>query len=699
MLAGLDGRTKVLDFAHAKAAVARQWDAMQRVGPIFRTAATGEELWAEYLRAFPAGTNPIFRERTEHDCSCCRHFVRDVGNAVALVPGPAGPKVISVWDCEVPEEPAYAAVFARLSRLAKERPIADAFLHPEATAGTDRSRELRDGSVHTWNHFFVGINPALRCKAADIAANLGERRATKEVFARGMLELTLDSVDTVLEMVGQNSLYRGEEHRGALEKFRALKVASEALPPGARDLFAWYQSGENAPSVCRIRNTAVGSLLVDLSEGRDLEDSVKSFEQKVAPANYRRPTAIVTKAMVERARAAVAELGLTSALERRHAVVEDLRVDDLLFVDRGTRAAINGDAFDAAAGEADARPSRVRSDVDEVPLDRFLAEVLPRCESLEVLFESRHAPNLVTLLTAADPASRLLFKWPNHFSWSYAGEVADSIKERVKAAGGSVTGEVCCRLAWHNYDDLDLHMLEPRGGHVFFGNRRSPSGGWLDVDMNAGGGRSREPVENIAYPTIADMPPGTYTLYVNNYNLRERKDAGFEVEIDVLGEVHSFAMSISPTMGGNIEVARIEVGRSARTREPVVAVVPMLPAEKGLRGLGPSKRVWGIDTNRFHRVKAAMLSPNCWGADAVGNRHLFLMLEGCASDAPARGFYNEFLLPGLDQHRKVLEVVGSKAAVQPSDRQLSGLGFSSTQRNSLVCRAKGSHQRTMKIVF
>ena len=75
------------------------------------------------------------------------------------------------------------------------------------------------------------------------------------------------------------------------------------------------------------------------------------------------------------------------------------------------------------------------------------------------------------------------------------------------------------------------------------------------------------------------------------------------------------------------------------------------------------------------------------------------MLDGCLNDGKARGFFNEFLVDELTQHRKVIEMVGSKMKTDHSERQLSGLGFSSTQRNSLLCRVKGSFSRVIKIIF
>ena len=83
----------------------------------------------------------------------------------------------------------------------------------------------------------------------------------------------------------------------------------------------------------------------------------------------------------------------------------------------------------------------------------------------------------------------------------------------------------------------------------------------------------------------------------------------------------------------------------------------------------------------------------------LGNKHFFFMIDGCANDGSARGFYNEFLKAELDQHRKVLEMVGAKIRTDESEHQLSGLGFSSTQHDSVICRVNGSFSRIINIKF
>ena len=94
-----------------------------------------------------------------------------------------------------------------------------------------------------------------------------------------------------------------------------------------------------------------------------------------------------------------------------------------------------------------------------------------------------------------------------------------------------------------------------------------------------------------------------------------------------------------------------------------------------------------------------MLSPNQWDGREIGNKHFFFMLDGCLNDGTARGFFNEFLGESLAPHRKVLEMVGARMKTDTSDRQLSGLGFSSTRRDSLLCRVEGSFRRTVKVLL
>ena len=94
-----------------------------------------------------------------------------------------------------------------------------------------------------------------------------------------------------------------------------------------------------------------------------------------------------------------------------------------------------------------------------------------------------------------------------------------------------------------------------------------------------------------------------------------------------------------------------------------------------------------------------MKSPNHWDDKGVGNKHYFFMLEDCKNEGAARGFFNEFLKEEMNEHRKVFEVLGSKMKVERTDNQLSGVGFSSTQKNSIICKVSGSFARTVKVNF
>ncbi len=665
-----------MNFNTFKSAVSKQFAFMSKYA-LFETEVSGDDLWETYLAAFPEGTNPIYRERTEHDCSCCRQFIKNIGSVVAIIGG----DVVSIWDIELTSTP-YDLVAKALADKVRSRPITNVYLHYERSVGTDKNFEqLLDGQK-TWEHFHVTLPQTCVRKKDAIATERGTRRTLAEQLERALTTINKESIDTVLELIDQNSIYRGNEHRGLVQAFKEIR--SRAIG----NTLIWMEAVTGSAAVCTIRNSVIGTLLVDLSEGVPLERAVASFEAKVAPTNYKRPTALVTQAMIAKAKAKIQDLGLLPALERRYATMDDIKIGGILFASATARRTITKDVFDVLASGVTVTPKLDK--IEEVSVEEFISNILPTATSIEVLVENHHAGNLVSLVAPTDPTAPSLFKWANAFSWSYQGDLADSMKERVKQAGGNVEGALCCRLAWEYRDDLDFHMYEPNGSHIFFSNvrRRSSNGGMLDVDANGCDGMKDRPVENIFYTSLSTMRDGDYRLVVNNY-ARRSTGVGFEVEIDLLGQLHHFTFDKPLGSKQSLDVATL------RKTKAGIEVIPHLPSTQS------SKVLWGVTTQTFVPVNLMLLSPNHWEDTGfgIGNKHFFFMLDGCKNDGSARGFFNEFLKPELEPHRKVIEMVGSKMKTDLSDRQLSGLGFSSTQRSKLTCRVIGSFTRNITITF
>ncbi len=647
-----------------------------------------DTLWNLYLDSFPPGTNEVFRERREYDCSCCRQFVKELGGLVVVKDGVRQ----SIWGLDAPAQ--FGPVAAALNAYVLSLPIRDAYLGAQAQVGSPKTYETaEDGGVMTWNHFSFTLPP--KCVHKDrntYGAALNDIRTNRAVFKRSLEELSRDAVESVLELIQQGSLYRGDEWKGALLQFADIQRNYAGLAEEQRELFTW--SANVGPAVSRIRNHSIGTLLIDLSAGMDLDEAVRRYESVVAPSNYKRPKAIFTQKMLADAQETVEGLGLTDSLPRRFAVLDDISVADTLFVDRDAAPRLSGgDVFADMAKDAATNP-RAFGKAEQVPLERFLSEVLPGAVKVEVLLEGRHQGNLVSLLAPKHREAPSLFKWSNGFSWAYAGNIADSMKERVKAAGGNVDGVLRFSIQWndgaeHNGNDFDAHCVEPNRGHIYFGRKTGhASGGELDVDI-IHPSKGQPAVENITWPSTTRMPPGDYSFAVHTFAYRGGRD-GFSAEIEFNGEVHAFDVRRDSRQGEMVEVAT--VGYSPKEGFTLRKSLP-ISASTG-------REMWKLKAGQFHRVQFVTQSPNYWdGEPGLGNRHLFFMLAGCQNPDTPNGFYNEFLRPELDKHKRVFEALGSKMRADATENQLSGIGFSSTKRDTLVCRVTGNTTRVMQVAL
>lgn len=670
--------------------------------PLFEVEVDKDELWNIYLDSFPEGTNLIYRERRKYDCSCCRHFIKNIGGTVYidenLVPH-------SIFDFDT-HSTTFQPVADALRDYVMSKPIVDIYLNDSNKVGTDKNRELNpDGSVTTWEHFYLELPPQCVADRYSIATEKGRARDRRNVFKRSLDEISMDAIDTVLELIASNTLYRGEQWQNALTVLKAAKTKYDSLLTDQKGLYAWQQSMVVGDTLGRIRNHSIGILLVDISDGMDLDAAVRRYEMIIAPANYKRPKAIFTKRMLEEAKKTLTELGYMDSIQRRFATVDDITVNNILFSNRDASKRMGVDIFDEMLGEVAIDPKKF-SRVEEVSVDKFVSDILPTAKELEVFLENKHIPNMVSLIAPAVEGTKSMFKWDNGFGWAYSGNITDSdIRERVKSAGGNVDGVLRFSIQWndgkeYSGNDLDAHCSEPgytrvappsymNSGdpYIFFANMRTASGGFLDVD-NRHPTRGVPAVENIAWPNKSRMRPGTYKFRVHGYENRGGKD-GFRAEIEFDGKIYQYNYTNNVRTGEYVDVADVTLNSDGT-----------FTIKEHLKSEASSRDVWGLKTNTFVPVTVAMYSPNYWDErQGIGHKHYFFMLKDCVNPEQPNGFYNEFLKHDLEQHKRVFEALGSKMAVVNADDQLSGLGFSSTKRGELIVKVKGATERMMKIKF
>lgn len=590
---------------------------------LFTVNVDTEELYNLYLDSFPAGTNEIYRERREYDCSCCRHFIRDVGNVVSIKNG----ELHTIWGINPVSDDKYNVVAAALDAYVKQKAVLGVFLKKEKRIGTPENREmLPTGKINKYEHFFVDLPEICifkECYGHTLEGDLSQFRDVRNVFKRSLDEISKEAVDTVLELIAQNSLYKGAEWKKQLTEFKNYQKEYGKLTDKQKELWIWEKSISAGAVIGKIRNHSIGTLLVNISEGMDLDLAVRKYEQIVAPVNYKRPKAIFTKKMLEDAKKTITELGYMDSLQRRFATLDDITVNNILFSNKDAAKRITGamDLFDEMEQDVAIDPKRF-SKVEEISAEDFIKNVLPVAKELEVYLENKHIQNMVSLIAPEVADAKTMFKWNNGMSWAYTGNITDSdIKENVKAAGGSVTGIVRFSIQWNDGNgkdnsDLDAHCLEPQGGdHIYFSHKISRyTGGELDIDITdpiyqckSNGGVA---VENITYPSKERMKPGTYKFYVNQYSFRNSQ--GFKAEVEVNGEIHSY--EYNTPVRGNVDVAEVILDQSGNFK-----VVDKLPGNCATI----SKDVWGIKTLQFTPVSVVCYSPNYWDEQkGIGHQHL-----------------------------------------------------------------------------
>jgi hypothetical protein len=698
--------------------IQKNLDKMASTGMLFRSSITGNEVWEMYINGFE--NDPVFRdpESSEHNCNLCKNFIRRYGNIVTI--SDKG-DIITMFDLNNVGN--YQNSFNMISSRLKSAEIKDVFFETfnelnslpyesckksqdKFKLGIDKNVKrytkeeaekfgvVQPNEVRTFHHLHVHIpKEFVDTTGKSVEAIMAEYRDKYFVFKRCMQEISLDILKLVRDLINQGSLLDGTSHLEVLEQIIFHKTSHDEVL-NITDNWYWETSYTMSERLAKFKNTLIGVLCTELSEGEDLNKACLNWNKRVDPANYMKATAPITKRQIEEAKKFVQENDYEESFNRRFALLDDIKVSEILHSNVGDGKVKTVSIFDNVKSTTSKKQNF--ENVEEIAIEKFMSDVLPSCDSIEAYLENRMQGNLVTLTTANNPESKPIFKWSNNYSWTYNGNLAGKslIKQTVKDLGGNVEGVLNFRLAWNesgqDNSDLDLWAIEPNNNKIGFstsyrkdrgGNIRTPMSGQLDVDITSP--RGKLAVENITWTDINKMKNGIYKVYVNPYRISNTQ--GFKMEIEFDGNTYSYFYDNPVRV--NVNVAEITLNNGQ------FSIKHLIP-ESGIS----SKELWGLNTNQFHKVNLVCLSPNHW-EDSVGNKHYFFMLDGCYSDVSVRSFHNENLIQELLDHRKVMEVLGSTNMLEPTKNQLAGLGFNATIKDELIVKCTGSFNRILKIKF
>lgn len=708
---------------------------MCKSGKLFRSVLTGQQIWDLYLNGFPDEQDPVFRdpESSTHNCNHCKNFIRRYGNIVTIAEDNT---IVTMFDLQDVEEE-YRDTAKLIADTIKEAGVSEVFFETfaelnslpyESCSKTSKIFQLgvannpkrytkeeaakfgvvKPDEVRMFNHMHLFLDKQfVDTTGKSVESIMAEYREAKNVFQRAMETIPLDTLYLVRDLITQGSLLNGEAHLFKLGQIIPLKMEYDALSIDKRDNWCWKAS--YGLPIAKFRNELIGVLCVELAEGKELNEACKAWNIRVDPANYMKATAPITKKQIEEAKKFVQENGYEESFDRRFATLDDIKASEILHLNAGDGKIKSVSLFDSVKSTSTRHKRSEFDKVEEISIDKFMKDILPTCTSVEAFLTNQMEGNMVSLTTTNQEESKPIFKWANNYSWTFNGNLAgkSQLSEMVEAKGGRTDGVFRFTHSWNelepNQSLMDLHVFMPNctlpkqgsggphvvGRRVGWNNRADrQSGGVQDVDYTPTAPPGYIPVENITFPSVAKMPEGKYVCMIHNWSFRHTAGRG-KAEIAFNGEVYQY---IYPKTKNHewITIAEVTLLNGKFTIEHKLQPVD---------GHGVSKEIYGLETNNFHKVNLVCLSPNHWNGESIGNKHYLFMLEGCKCPNPIRGFHIENLIPELAQHRKVLEVLGNTTMINPSDKQLSGLGFNATVKDELIVRLQGTHKRVLKIKF
>lgn len=649
--------------------------------PVFVTDAEG--LYEMYL-----GNISDPEARQHYTCNACRNFIERFGN-LAMV-NAEGKLESLMWDVDATPAFFKASVEA-MQKAVENAKIKGVFYADAKKLGLPKTGEW------THLHMILPREMVVNTRVKTAGQQMAEKREEYRILMDALNTFSMETINKAIEVCETDAAYRADRVLGAAKAFREVKeIFDNTADANVKRNLIWMKVAKVPNGVFHIASSPVGELMKNIMSGMSLRVSAMKFSEMMG--GYMVSTAAPTASAVESAERMIEKLGLADALERKYEAYANIPKDAFVWEDKGA-AAIAAKAAEKAAKPAGifakvqtkAQANAGQTMASDMPVSvmtwaKFARTILPEAREIAALTDNRQ--RFMALVTAANADAENILQWDNTVSWYYNnGGIDVRMKESIEAHGGRYDNvQIRASLMWENENnrssygtDLDLHCMTPNGAHIYYGNKRDRSGGYLDVDANAAGTRTMDvPVENIRWTSGALN--GHYKFYVKNYKQMDRRANTYKVELAIGDQIYAIEDVAGAT--GTFKTAfEFDYHNGTVTNLKMYGNETAASAD------------WNVDMGTFVKVKGIVTSPNNWGEKAASRygNHMFFLLEGCKDLAEGRGkgFINEMLKPELFEIRKTLQAYTAVTPIEGADEaDACGLGFSEEAAWNLTLRVK-----------
>ena len=391
MTGGIEERS-VETFADAAESLNKAFHAkLEKYGPhLF--VVDSKHLSTQYLNSFQYED-----ERKEHDCHACREFMRQYGNVVFI--NDRGVVIPALWDSSECNS-AYAEHVAVLEHAVSRGKIVSQFFCESTVLGAPKV----GGLPHF--HMTHNVKGLMNFRRSSAEAQKAISAENFKTLSRALSEYGTKVLSQALHLLQQSN--RPEKFTSIVEWMLELhkKIGCN---PKARTNIIWSAVAAAPIGFCQPRSSVVGSLLDELKEGADPDAALRRFNEKISSEVYQRPTALPSSGNVRKAEKLIAELGLESALARRPAGVNEVKM-----IWRPEIKQVSEGVFGKLRTKDKGIPNKLveTSGTTQITWEKFRRTILPNAVRIQHYVGSGSQP-FYGMLTATHEDAKPILQWDN----------------------------------------------------------------------------------------------------------------------------------------------------------------------------------------------------------------------------------------------------------------------------------------------